>query len=77
MNDNMESLIYANELCNLYGLDTISTGAAIAFAMECFENGILTPRDTGGLELTWGNSDAILELIGQIGRREGRDQQES
>jgi aldehyde:ferredoxin oxidoreductase len=39
--------------------------------MECFENGILTSRDTGGLELTWGNSDAILELIGQIGRREG------
>ena len=71
LNDNMESLIYANELCNLYGLDTISTGAAIAFAMECFENGILTSRDTGGLELTWGNSDAILELIEQIGRREG------
>jgi aldehyde:ferredoxin oxidoreductase len=71
LNDNMESLIYANELCNLYGLDTISTGAAIAFSMECFENGILTPGDTGGLELTWGNSDVIVKLIEQIGRREG------
>ena len=71
LNDNMESLIYANELCNLYGLDTISTGAAIAFAMECFENGILTSQDTGGLELTWGNSDVIVKLIEQIGRREG------
>ena len=71
LNDNMESLIYANELCNLYGLDTISTGAAIAFAMECFENGILTTGDTDGLELTWGNSDAIVKMIEQIGRREG------
>jgi aldehyde:ferredoxin oxidoreductase len=71
LNDNMESLIYANELCNLYGLDTISTGAAIAFAMECFENGILTTGDTDGLELTWGNSDVIVKMIEQIGRREG------
>ncbi|MEJ2247891.1 MAG: aldehyde ferredoxin oxidoreductase C-terminal domain-containing protein [Acidobacteriota bacterium] len=71
LNDNMESLIYANELCNLYGLDTISTGAAIAFAMECFENVILTTGDTDGLELTWGNSDVIVKMIEQIGRREG------
>jgi aldehyde:ferredoxin oxidoreductase len=71
LNDNMESLIYANELCNLYGLDTISTGATIALAMECFENGILTTKDTDGLELKWGNSDAIIELVQKIGNREG------
>ncbi|MEJ2108476.1 MAG: aldehyde ferredoxin oxidoreductase family protein [Acidobacteriota bacterium] len=71
LNDDMESLIYANELCNLYGLDTISAGASIAFAMECFENGILTSRDADGLELIWGNSDAIVKLIEKMGRREG------
>ncbi len=71
LNDNMESLIYANELCNLYGIDTISAGTTIALAIECFENGILTKRDTDGLELAWGNSDAIIELVHKIGKREG------
>ena len=56
MNDNMESMIYANELCNLHGFDTISAGGVIAFAIECYENGILTKKDTDGIELTWGNS---------------------
>jgi len=71
LNDNTESLIYANELCNLYGLDTIGVGGTIAFAMDCYENGILTLKDTDGLELTWGNADAIIELIHKIARREG------
>jgi aldehyde:ferredoxin oxidoreductase len=71
LNDNMESLIYANELCNLYGFDTISAGAVIAFAIECYENGILTKKDTDGLELTWGNADAIISLLEKMGRREG------
>ncbi len=60
-----------NELCNAYGLDTISTGMAIAFAMECFERGLLTSKDTGGLELTFGNAPAMLEMVGRIARREG------
>ncbi len=71
MNDNMDSLVYANDLCNLYGLDTISAGATIAFAVECFEKDILTTRDTDGLELHWGNHDAIITLLKKMGTREG------
>jgi aldehyde:ferredoxin oxidoreductase len=71
LNENMESLIYANELCNLYGLDTIGTGSTIAMAIECYENGLLTKKDADGLELTWGNSDAIIELVHKIAKREG------
>jgi aldehyde:ferredoxin oxidoreductase len=71
LNDNVESLIYANELCNLHGFDTISAGAVIAFAIECYENGILTKKDTDGLELTWGNTDAIIEVLKKMCTREG------
>jgi len=71
LNDNMESLIYANELCNLYGLDTIGTGSTIALALECYENGIINQKDADGLKLTWGNSDAIIELVHKIAKREG------
>ncbi len=60
-----------NELCNAYGLDTISTGSAIAFAMECYENGLLTGNDTDGLELTFGNAPAMIGLVERIARREG------
>jgi aldehyde:ferredoxin oxidoreductase len=71
LNNNMESLIYANELCNLHGFDTISAGAVIAFAIECYENGILTKKDTDGLELTWGNADAVIEVLKKMCTREG------
>jgi len=71
LNDNMESLIYANELCNLHGIDTISAGSTIAFAIDCFENGILTKADTDGIELTWGNSRAIIDMLKKICMREG------
>jgi aldehyde:ferredoxin oxidoreductase len=71
LNDNMQSIVYANDLCNLHGLDTISAGAVIAFAIECYENGILTKSDTDGIELTWGNSDAIVAVLGKMIRREG------
>ena len=71
MNANMESIIYANELCNLYGFDTISAGGVVAFAIECYENGVLTNKDTDGLELTWGNTDAMISLLKKMGRREG------
>jgi aldehyde:ferredoxin oxidoreductase len=70
-NDNLEGIIKANELCNRYGLDTISCGATIAFAMECFEKGLLTTADTDGLELTWGNIGAAIALIEKISRRDG------
>lgn len=61
----------ANELCNKYSMDTISTGASIAFAMDCFENGLLTLKDTDGLELKFGNSEVLLLLVEKIARREG------
>jgi aldehyde:ferredoxin oxidoreductase len=60
-----------SELCNAYSLDTISTGVTIGFAMECFENGLLGMEDTGGIEITFGNADAMLRLIELIARREG------
>ncbi|NPV09989.1 MAG: aldehyde ferredoxin oxidoreductase family protein [Anaerolineae bacterium] len=60
-----------NQLCGEYGLDTISTGVAIAFAMECYENELLTQADTGGLDLRFGNAEAMLEMIHRIGRRQG------
>jgi len=56
----------ANEICNQYGVDTISCGATIAFAMECYEKGIITKEQTGGLELKFGNADALLETLKQI-----------
>lgn len=71
LNDDMTSLIYANELCNLHGLDTISAGATIAFAIECYENGLLTRQDTDGIELVWGNADAIIGILEKMCHREG------
>jgi aldehyde:ferredoxin oxidoreductase len=61
----------ANELCNAYSLDTIGTGVTIAMAMECFENGLLTLEDTGGIDLRFGNGDAMIQMVEQIARREG------
>jgi len=69
--DNLEAIAKGNELCSAYGLDTISTGANIAFAMECFEQGILTEKDTGGLKLNFGNAQAMVQLIEMIAKREG------
>ena len=69
--DNLEAIAKSNEMCGAYGLDTISAGASIAFAMECFEQGILTEKDTGGLKLNFGNAQAMVQLIAMIARREG------
>lgn len=69
--DDLAAISMANELCSAYGLDTISTGTMISFAMECFENGLLTLEDTGGLELRFGNAKAMVELTRQIGERTG------
>ncbi len=71
MNDNLESVIKANDICNRYGIDTMSTGGTIAFAMECYENGLITKKDTDGIELTWGNADAIVAITEKIAIREG------
>jgi aldehyde:ferredoxin oxidoreductase len=66
-----DAIALGNQLCNQYGLDTISCGATIAFAMECFEHGLLSLEDTGGIELRFGNADAMLETIHRIAHREG------
>ncbi|MAF85360.1 MAG: aldehyde ferredoxin oxidoreductase [Dehalococcoidales bacterium] len=69
--DNLKAIAKGNELCGAYSLDTISTGGVIAFAMECFENGLLSVKDTRGIELRFGNDEAMLKLIELIARREG------
>lgn len=69
--DDLKAVCKGNEMCNAYSLDTISTGMTIAFAMECFENGLLTVKDTGGIRLEFGNADAMLRMIEQIAHREG------
>jgi len=71
MNRDLAGVIKANELCNRLGMDTISCGAAIAWAMELFEKGILTIKDTDGLDLAWGNMESVLALLPRIARREG------
>ena len=67
----LKAVTKGNELCNAYSLDTISAGAVIAFAMECFENGLLTIKDTNGIELKFGNAEAMVKSIELIARREG------
>jgi len=71
LNNNTESINMANHICNTYGLDTISAGCAIAFAIECYENGLITRADTDGIELTWGNHQAIVAMTEKMARREG------
>jgi aldehyde:ferredoxin oxidoreductase len=71
MIDDLGALCKANDICNLLGIDTIGTGAAIGFAMECYERGVITKKDTDGIELTWGNGDALVAMTEKIGRREG------
>ncbi len=68
---NLEAVALANQLCNQYGIDTISCGATIAFAMECYSRGIITPEDTGGVEMPMGDADAMVRLVEMIAKREG------
>jgi len=65
------AIVKANELCDLYGVDTISTGGAIGFAMECFERGLLTPEDLDGIKATFGNARAMVQLSEKIARGDG------
>lgn len=67
----VEPINMASHLCNAYGLDTISGGTIIAFAMECYENGIITRADTDGIELTWGNGPAMVAMVEKLVKREG------
>jgi aldehyde:ferredoxin oxidoreductase len=71
LNEDLQAVAKASDLCNRYGLDTISTGAVIAFALECYEGGLITKKETDGVELIWGNPDAIVKMVEKIGKREG------
>ncbi len=70
-NSNLEAIIAANHLCSELGLDTISTGNAIGFAMQLFESGLLSESDTDGLDLRFGNHAAMVSLVERIGMRSG------
>jgi len=70
LNNSYPSLIAANDICNRYGLDTISAGSCVAFAIECFQEGLIGTDDTGGIVLQWGDEESILALLQKIGRRE-------
>jgi aldehyde:ferredoxin oxidoreductase len=69
--DDLAAIARANAICNQYGMDTISCGATIAWAMEAFESGALTSKDTGGLGLKFGNAAAMVNLAEMIGQRQG------
>jgi len=71
MNDDPDSIFYLNEKLNRAGMDSISAGGTVAYAIECFEKGIITEADTGGLKLTWGNSQAIMSLVDLMIARKG------
>lgn len=69
--DRIESVIRLNNICNDLGLDTASTGSALAWAMELFQRGIITTRNTQGLDLTWGRADVVEQMLFMLARREG------
>jgi len=69
--NDLKAVAKGNQICQAYGLDTIGTGNSIAFAMECFERGILTKKDTGGIELKFGNAEAMMTMAEMIAKREG------
>lgn len=69
--DDLPTLCKANELCNAYGIDTISAGSLAAFVMECYERGWITNKDTDGVKLEWGNPDSLIDIIKKIGEKKG------
>jgi len=71
LNNNLESILKASDICDRYGIDTISAGAAIALAIECYEKGLITKKDTDGIEMTWGNHKSIVAMTDKLAKREG------
>ncbi len=71
LNSDFESIIYLNDLCNRYGLDTISAGGTMAFLLECVERGLVSREEADGLDLEWGNPGALVELLRKMAAREG------
>ncbi len=71
LNDNVESLMRINDLCNRFGMDTITCGGLVAYTMECYQQGLITREQLDGLDLEWGNPHAIVTLVENIGKNEG------
>jgi aldehyde:ferredoxin oxidoreductase len=69
--DDLAAISYANQLCNMYGMDTISCGATIAWAMDCFEQGLITTKDTGGITLRFGDAAVMVQIVEAIAQRQG------
>src|SRR3990170_1135864 len=69
--DKLDAIIKGMELANYYGLDAISAGVIVGFAMDCYENGLLSQQDFGGLDAQFGNSEALLQILEKMGKREG------
>jgi aldehyde:ferredoxin oxidoreductase len=67
----LDTIIKAMELANYYGMDAISAGVIVGFTMDCYENGILTKKDLDGIEANFGNSEALIQLLEKMGKREG------
>ncbi|MEN8127863.1 MAG: aldehyde ferredoxin oxidoreductase family protein [Planctomycetota bacterium] len=74
-NTDVAAIIEAEHLCDAYGMDGISVGNVVGFLMDCFDKGLITTDDTGGLDLKWGSSEAIVAAVDLIGRREGPGKQ--
>ncbi|MBW1990397.1 MAG: aldehyde ferredoxin oxidoreductase C-terminal domain-containing protein, partial [Deltaproteobacteria bacterium] len=71
LHDDLYAIFKLNDMCNRAGIDTISCGGVVAFAIECFGNGVITEKDTGGLKLAWGDSESIIKLTEMIIHRKG------
>lgn len=71
LNENVDAAVHSTYLCNEYGLDTISTGANIAFLMDCYDRGLVDKDELNGLDLSWGNAEVLPELVKSIALREG------
>ena len=69
--DDLSAIVRANELCNRYTMDTIDLGGVLGWAFECYENGLITKKDTDGIALEWGNGEALVKMTEKIARREG------
>ena len=69
--DRLDAIIKGMETANYYGMDAISAGVTVGFAMDCYENGILTKKDLDGIEANFGNSEALIQLLEKMGKREG------
>jgi len=69
--EDLNAIVRANDLCNQYGMDTIDLGGVLGWAFECYENGLITKEDTGGLELEWGSGKALVEMTERIAKRDG------